>query len=179
MHSVPIAAVIGRLDAAFLLAFVTVVGALPSRPQPNTNNTNNKTRLLWSAANALLLALAALLAAVTRDPRLPDEHGDYAPLLPNGGSSSSARMPSPKGTAFLCLGALLTSITQLSTRVALQRVPLGLLITTRLLLAYLLFHPLALAYGGKPALLGMYHPKLWLTMLWCACVSIRLLNACD
>lgn len=178
--SVPIAAVLSRLDAAFLLAFATLVygtaqstAPTPTAPTTTTEEeegssssqqpTNTKRRLVWSGANALLLVLAALLAAFTRDPRLPVEEGDYAPVVNDG----SDRLPSPKGAAFLVLGALLAAITQLSTRQALQRVPLGLLIVARLALAFLLFHPMALAYGGLPALRAIYHPRLWLTMLWC------------
>lgn len=161
----PIAAVMGRLDSAFLLAFATLALG-PSTPPQNTNTAtttnNNNPRLLWSGGNALLLALAALLAAITRDPRLPVERGDYAPIS----TDDSDRMPSAKGVGFLALGALLAAITQLSTRVALQRVPPGLLITARLLVAFCLFHPMALAYGGTPALKAIYSPKLWLTMLW-------------
>lgn len=174
MHSVPIAAVLSRLDAVFLLAFATLIYGPPSpstNPTPNQSDTQattptstNRRRHLWLAANAALLLLAALLAAFTRDPRLPVEHGDWAPVSPADGSD---RMPSPKGSAFLALGALLAALTQLATRVGLQRVPLGLVITARLLGAYLLFHPMALCYGGLPALRAIYHPRLWLTMLWC------------
>lgn len=165
----------GRLDAAFLLAFSTLVYGYSTTPTPTDTDTTPSTqtqredrrrRLLWSAANGLLLVLGALLAAFTRDPRLPVEHGDYA-TVPSLVEDGRDRMPSPKGCAFLALGAVLAALEQLSVRKALQRVPLGLIITTRLALAFLLFHPMALAYGGLPALKAIYHPRLWLTMLWC------------
>lgn len=167
--SVPIAAVLSRLDAVFLLAFATLVygPATPNTQTPPTTDPptiTTRLRPLWPAANALLLLLAALLAAFTRDPRLPVEHGDWAPVGPADGSD---RLPSPKGSAFLALGAILAALTQLATRAGLQRVPVGLLVTARMLGAFLLFHPMALAYGGPPALRAIYHPRLWLTMLWC------------
>ena len=144
-----------------------------SSSDANTTTTTAaaKTNATWMGVNTLLLLLGAFIVGLTLDPHLEGGReggmeGDADMEVYTGKTIST--LPRADGCGALVAGAVCFALTQLLTKAYLQRVPVGVCVLSRLLLALPLLHALAHWQGGMAAMKSIYQPVIWQHMTWYA-----------